>query len=160
MDKKMHLFVVAGEGGHYTQALLLSDLLIYYGCKVTILTERGNPMLHDNSSASLTPSSSRLKGELRKFYLVPLFLTNTLQILRSLRQYEDIDGVIGLGPFVNLPAYVACILLRIRFCCVESRSRFRSLSKSNKLIRRLGGKIFTQNKLKDSSAIDILGRIE
>lgn len=125
--------VVASEGGHLTEAMLLEPafgtydwFLISYRCP-------------------------RVEVFPRRKYMVPIFPANALSILPALwivlRAFlaERPKVVISTGSEIALPVFLVAKLFRARCVFIETVTRFENATLTGRLLYRFSDRFFVQN---------------
>lgn len=135
------VLIIAGKGGHQTQAKKLFKLLHDDGCNVSCLFEDSR-CLATVSDRSKDHSVFHLDIILRLF--VSTFFALALIIRLSL--ISNSTKFIFFGPLNNLPLMLLCKIFRRDCTFIESWSRFAEHSKTYKLARFLRFKLCVQNK--------------
>ena len=157
LKKRKLILILAGVGGHEAQAVLLKEGLTPYSDFLSVEMILEAASMNQHVGAHQITSSSHLTKQASKFRFLKLLLVlaqNIVQLTKMLqkkKKHFDV-ALITLGPFPAIPGYVASKLCSINFASIESRSRFQSLSSTNRLLLMLNARVFVQHVSRESSA--------
>lgn len=158
------VLIIAGEGGHAAQAVVLANLLSDADLTREYITAVEDSASGNRANFKLINISKQLKRYRRKWhyiFAIPLVLNSFISFCKTVTQINP-SSIISLGPYISIYGLIYCKFKRIKFIHIETRARFKSLSLTYKCVKLLRGKTAYQNcelKKLDPSGL-YLGRLE
>ncbi|MEZ9584971.1 PssD/Cps14F family polysaccharide biosynthesis glycosyltransferase [Vibrio cyclitrophicus] len=135
--------VVAGEGGHFTQAKRLM-LSANFKSEFILVTDNQNLSLE---GASLSCCISPLRDKYKKdvLYSVKSFATN-LRSINALFKEHKITRVISTGPGISIIVALIAKVYEVNVVHIETWSRFKSKSFTGRIMYHLSDRFIVQHK--------------
>ena len=158
------VLILAGEGGHAAQAMLLANLLSNSDLTrsyVTAIEDSVSASAADVKLINLSKQLKRYRHKWHYLFATPLLLKAFLNFWKTAVHINP-SSIISLGPYISVYALLYCKYNRINFIHIETRARFTTLSFTYKCVKLLKGKTAYQNvelKKLDPSGL-YLGRLE
>ena len=149
-DDRRLVCIVAGVGGHEAQAQILKELLIRTASNIDVklILEDAGSRVKADCCITATSHLGKHGSQVSLIRFLPYFFINVFELVlkfRKLKRSYSKVSIISLGPFPAIPAYVASKILSCRFVSIESRSRFTTLSATNRLLHRIGAIVLSQH---------------
>ena len=150
------MLVLAGEGGHTSQARRFCAGLEARGLPVLLFTER---------ESALLPSISRLSKEGKSAFwisvvAVMLWFPACFSYVIASPTVRQASLVVSFGPMAAVPLALATQIIGRRLVYIESWSRFETVSLTGRMHRRLGARFLVQNPMDvGEDKPDCLGRL-
>jgi len=160
LKKKKMLLIIAGVGGHEAQATILRGKLNLFSesLSVEMIIEAASLNLHEDAHRILSSSYlTKKQSKLRFFPLLCVLVINIIQICMVVQKKKNNFDIalVTLGPFPAIPGYIASKISRLKFVSIESRSRFESLSATNRLLLKMGATVVVQHNNAESRSSNL-----
>ncbi len=145
MEERMNVLLAYGEGGHHDQAIRLMQRMLLLDANLNFIHITDSETMSKAGEVYTVPQMRPKNAPFDTALFISSYLKTLFLTIKLVRQYK-FKAVIGFGPGICIPVFMACRLLNVKKrIFFEDWCRFSSKSLSGKACRPFSTRFFVQN---------------